>query len=1295
MRSRHRRTNILWAVVIFALTACSGAGSCGGCDMEPLPEGGLPGSQTIEGAAQVRVTPAGFEKVSELVPPVVNELFADGICIPRAAGSFLGASYEACHENDCIDANDNPGCQIDIELNEAGVIAEDEHTLRLGVDFDGEADIPARYGVASCTFELEGEEVFLSADIEVDIDERTGDLRFGLAGIPDIDLDGLDIGGCSFVSGFASLIKDHVAERIVDFFSPYVDDFIQGLLPDPLGIEGVLDVTPLITQFRPQSEVKLELRAEPGGHAHLENDGLNLGLIAGINTDYEPEDRSFHGSTTPSPCVPPIERPDFAAEPYELARLNRGSFELPPAGEFAGENDPDGQDVVMGVSETALHLAGYHAFASGALCLGLDSSALPQLNLGTLGVLVPSLAELGTGTGDDPMLVVIRPQEPIDATVEDGSGDTNVTLHLRDLEIDLYAFLFERWVRAFTLGIDLDLGLGVELTVDDAGAPALLPTLAGLDAQSVSIQIRNPEFVREDPQGLEDVIPALLDLVVPHLSSGLGTFELPRIAGFTLTDLEVGRIETDEDAFLSIAGAFGEPEIIGDLAQSRPALAKLADEFGDEGAPERAETRAEIERVTAPAPAEMQALPSGAAQGGDRAEVVIDVDTHDASGRPLEHSWRIEGGIWRPFSDAAPLVLRDRAFAFQGHYEIEVKARAVGDYRTTDPTPVALPVIIDSVPPIIHPDRARAEGESLIVPATDAVSPSERIERALGPPGADAASTAFDTGALDLDDARDLADSQNQVEVFARDEAGNESSKTLDLDRVGVSARGCHAAAGGGGFGGGAAALLLVLVGLAGWRCRRALFRGGALCAAIVAIGFSSAGCGGSSESCASDGDCEEICEGAQNAMCIEGGCECDALSVGDIGQHSAVAVDALGNAWVSAYNETYGDLMVAEMESAGRVDRERWEFVDGVPDGPVVAEDSPIRDGIADSGPDVGLYTDIATGDDGAVYVSYLDRDQGALKLAVSQDGDWDTHVVDHGEGDGSAAGYELAGMYTALTLDPNGSPGIAYLAVRSEGETDVATEVRFAQATTHAPTSASAWDIHVADRVDLASAEENDDPFPIPDGVGLYLTADRYSDGRPVLAYYDRLQGALKSAEWSTASSGFSDPTVLDDGDGLDVGRYPSIAIDDSDELHVTYVSDTRSELLYWTSIRGEREVVDDGHRIREVDENGVPRFEFHFVGDDSSLVITDRGPVVTYQDATEHALLVAERTDDGEWERRTLAGNEEEFAGGYGFFASSALAGGSLTVSNWVIDQPSRDSWVELHRRQIADLDEPESP
>ena len=115
---------------------------------------------------------------------------------------------------------------------------------------------------------------------------------------------------------------------------------------------------------------------------------------------------------------------------------------------------------------------------------------------------------------------------------------------------------------------------------------------------------------------------------------------------------------------------------------------------------------------------------------------------------------------------------------------------------------------------------------------------------------------------------------------------------------------------------------------------------------------------------------------------------------------------------------------------------------------------------------------------------------------------------------------------------------------------------------------------------------------------------------------------------------------------------------------------------------------EIVDDGYRIVGTTEDGLPKPEFHFVGDDSNMILGGNGPVLIYQDATTHELLYsAWNPTQSLWQRRAIAGDEVDFVGAYGFFASAVTSGDEVVISNWVIDQPHNDNWVEIHRERIV--------
>ncbi|NIS29423.1 MAG: hypothetical protein GWN73_04790, partial [Actinobacteria bacterium] len=77
--------------------------------------------------------------------------------------------------------------------------------------------------------------------------------------------------------------------------------------------------------------------------------------------------------------------------------------------------------------------------------------------------------------------------------------------------------------------------------------------------------------------------------------------------------------------------------------------------------------------------------------------------------------------------------------------------------------------------------------------------------------------------------------------------------------------------------------------------------------------------------------------------------------------------------------------------------------------------------------------------------YVSYYDRDAGALKLAYGTPGSWTVTTVDD-TGD--------SGRYSSLVMNSSGSPVIAYLRItRDEAGGDVISSLQVAVADTGSP--------------------------------------------------------------------------------------------------------------------------------------------------------------------------------------------------------------------------------------------------
>ncbi len=1289
------------ALVVF-LGACD-AGGCGGC-LAPLPDGiTLPTDQTVDGGAQIRITPTGFDKLTSIVPAVLNDTLGDGFCIPDGDVGIGIGDIDWCYTNDGTCA---PGCQADFSVDFINISVNNANQLTVSAQFDVDVDVAIRFdpivfGDVTCNMDATANNIALAADITFGINPTTGELELNLEDIGELDIN-LNLANCGIVDDVLEFVADIIfgalsVDFIRDLLQPLLEDLVQGFLPNPLGLVGMIDGGSLLPGVAPETNANIEARLVPGGYVFLEGNGMSLGIITGINADEDQTTRTAALDSEPALCVPPFAAPDFAAAPHNLSTSIRGNFNLLPAGAFRGSPDPSGTDLVIGASETTLDLLGHHLAASGGMCLGLGSELSDQLNLGTFGLLVPSLAELGDNSA--PMLLVTRPLKPIDFSVGAGTEvDPAINMSISSFEIDFYAFIFDRYTRAFTVTLDVDVGINLEFALDAEGNPAVIPMLVGLESGSIGLAVHNAEFLREPAADLEAVLPTLLDAVLPLLTDGLGPITLPDFAGFTLTNLGLSKVTTAEDDFVAISAELGASTALTRLGEHYPSVATIADSMrGEAGNPVVASAR--LASVTALPPADIRA----GLVSGDKSTLptlVMDVDTHDANGQPLEWAWNINGSIWRPFRTPTSegLVIADRAFVLQGHYTIELMSRVVGDYTTTMLEPIAIPVTIDSAPPRIYHDSVAKEDGIISVKVEDLVTDRDDVEVAFGAPLLFEPTTDWGRPEISEQIARDIAQ-YGSIKVYARDLHGNVTSEEVDFSPVlyfhgsGTDEGGCNCdigSADSGSLAGGIAMLLLTLV-LIGLPRRRAIvsaittaarrkvgFLGTLLGLAVIG---NSAAC-----SCGSDagGDDPLTCDEGQVITCFDEemlDCTCiDEIPYGNIGEFSEIAIAPNGNYFVSAYNKTHGDLMVAEVSSPGRIADESWQFVDGVPDGPVV-EGRMVRGGIDVAGPDVGLYTDITVASSGTVLVSYFDNDGLGLKVATLANDVWGTHEVDSGIVGELETAFEVAGQYSAIAVRPaDERPVIAYfVSIGENGE--ARTELRVARANTALPASPSDWTIEVVETMIVDDAAV--DILTIPKGVGLFVNMTLDANGEPVLVYYDRVNGDLKLA--MADETGALIPTILD-GDLVDVGWYPGVLVDDAGVVHVSYVSASNDDLLYINNSDLTSEIVDDGYRIVGTTDDGLPKPEFHFVGDDSSIVDVQGDLRMVYQNATTHELLVAGRNPAGAWQWQSVAGNEDPFVGGYGFYASAQSNGTNIAMSTYVVDHPNRDAWVEVFNSQI---------
>ncbi len=472
LTARHACRQLVRRSLLFALCLCActdiGLGVPG--TGTPLPPGGLPPAQTLEGGGQIQISAAGFAKVLSIAPAIVADEFSQGVCVGQQS---LGAT-DACYttQGACT-----PGCFFDVDLDPGGfqALVANAQTLRVNIAASSTASVPIDHLIlGGCTLSLSVGTISGSADVGLSIDPATGVLAAEIETINDFNLGDVDFSGCGFVPDLATIVTqvlDSLAgQLIIDALTPALNTVLSSLLPAPLELAAVVDLPALLlTGPAASNGSAVETRIVPGGYVQLANGGLSLGVVTGFNSDADPQTRAVDLVSEPHPCVASLTAPDLSLPPFAVPATSRGTFALPPAGAFLGVPMP-ASDLLVGVSRSALDLAGHHMVASGGMCLTLDADRAAFVRRDVLD----DLLGVPLAAADAELRFVVRPQQAIHFTV--GTG-TDVSPHLtaafNDLQIDVDTVSAGAPTPALSLSADVDLGLQLGTRHDAAppGAP--------------------------------------------------------------------------------------------------------------------------------------------------------------------------------------------------------------------------------------------------------------------------------------------------------------------------------------------------------------------------------------------------------------------------------------------------------------------------------------------------------------------------------------------------------------------------------------------------------------------------------------------------------------------------------------------------------------------------------------------------------------------------------------------------------------------------------------------------------
>ena len=1367
--------HLIGIMVVILIAGCAGGGcssGCSGCGMTPLP-GGFDPNARVENAGSVRLTDSGITFLEQNLGPLAQSLIGGsgggGVItfpVPSSSGSAGGfINYEVCPGGP--DENSTPPkCVAEIGIGNAqlNIDTTTPHNIKitgplpirlqnLPIDLGFLGTATARLTGNGCTTPSTFANIDLDVDISIEVDTNQAHSRYGYSrvkvnalNVNDTQLENsLSFCGGGFSNSVLSALKGVVFGLLYDQLIGTLQGTIEEQLcqqanpelnpPCPLGTndvggvcrygtsdgdecasiilgtDGNLDLSTALASISPGTKGGLDILFAVGGASQRDdNSGYawgDLNPIAGGAT------LGMYGGAEPTPISQCVKFSEMAM-PTGIPipdELQANAVDGWPAG-LAGPH------LGIAVSERFANYALNGIYNSGLLCLGISTETVPQLASGTLSLLANSLRDLGLQREPQQVALVIRPGKPPTATFGNGTDintDPLIRVKLDQASFDFYIWSNDRFIRFMTATFDLDVPVNLAVTPD-----GLLPVLDKIGVANGVVT--NSELLKEDPAVLAEALEGLLGSLGSQFLGGISAIDLAgalESLGLTLTIPEtvegqgspgLRRLAKGSDSYLGIFATLGVGQAMP-VAPSPDSAAKA----------EPIDTTASVVEKKL----DRTGFRLGTVNEENAPVVTLKLSSPADTGVvPVEYSYRVDRGMWKPFSRERTIDVRDEWLRLQGKHTLSVRSRIAGKPETLDETPAEIDVVIDAEPPMITVGAVQ-ENNRVTVDVRDVVGGGgeSRVRYRLDGGAWSPWKPATELGAIDVGESA-------EIDIEAEDAEGNvaEASQALIRGRVPVSTEGCGCSVVGEDRTQGKPMWLvgLALLGVAirfGRRrapkavaakpvpspARRAVAR-----RTIRALsGLVIVGAAGSFAGCSCSGDEQATSSNLPPGYtCVEP--ECITLEPGLIGAYTSAVVSG-STVWVAGYVEadwanenSWGDLVVGTWD--GKI--VDWKAIDGVPAEPVVDplkfNINGFRGGQLDSGEDVGTWTSIAVDAAGNPAVAYYDRTNKALKFAQRAGESWNVITVEKKE-------QSDIGRYAKL-LFVGDKPTIAYLSIEPGQDGAVSSKVRLATGTTATPTDADwtyedvavdaatpcrAYNCKLGDAcvqetgkcqsklttcdpkcssgaacVDIAGEVRCADTFDAakletyPEAAGDYISLARDPGGNLGIAFYDRIRGNLviaakNAGAWQTT---IVDGQAADGADTGDMGIGASLFIDEKGDWHVSYVDGLSEGLRYAQITKGTTvkftALVDDGLTV-----DGTMKFDDgqHLVGDDSSIYVGASGEVhITYQDATAGKLRYAIGTPTGDqitWKVRAI--EQDGFAGA---FSRPIEVDGKLMLVNW---------------------------
>lgn len=1159
-----RGKKFLTVLATLVAGGCAGDG-CGGC-VTPTP-GGFPAESRMENAGQLRLTSHAIDALeSDPAALVASFLGSDEFNLPPVCG---GDDPYVC----CTEGGDQPlppPCgPIRLDLVRQGgdsprlVISPVDGQSRVNVTARARIStvnpLPIEYTGANCDIDVvtdgngDLDEVTIQLDLDLVQDPAAGTTRVEVLST---DFTGLETDDVSISGGVACFLADvflkgYVVDQVTGVVEGLVGDLLVDQLCNPcpggsvdecsafadacedgtcmrggaceqqLGIAGRLAAGAVLGGISSGQAGSMDIYEVAGGYATTNSNGIALGILGGLLPAGAERDR----------CGPPAEPP--------------AAVDIPRSDAFAGNTRPDTgapYGFGFGLHQHEIDQLSWAAYESGFVCANIGTPSVSLLNSDALSLVIRSLPNLLHGR-TSPVYIGLRPQSPPviqigpNTFTDDGSGEMVIDQPLLDIslqqaELDVYVMVDDQYIRIMTIVADVQLPLGMDVDPDGN----LLPVLGDVENALSNLSVVNSEALLETPEELAETLPAIINVALPALGGALGAIELPAIGPLTIQVQPGGITSVEDNAFLAI---YGDVAVASAAARTRP---------------RRVDTSARLAGVTAP--------PGDALAGGARPVIELELGAGQSN---LEHSYRIDGGMWSPYTRARRVSLRRPWLELPGRHRVEVRARELGRPLTADRTPRVLEVPLYAAPGVPASHRPLADapvvqfhgtgnkgcdcragggsgaGLALLIAAVLLGLRRRRADAlvlfllALAGPGCSCGSEEVECNG---------PDGECMEGEVPRGPTGRWNSLDMDGDRL-VAA---------------------------------------AYEESLGDLVFIEVGDDGGQEVQVVDGIPDDI------LPTYQGGYRGGVVEPGpNVGAYTSIKLQ--GGSALIAYHDLDGKRL-----KLARQDGDDWS----------VSEVDVDPFGLAR----VGLYASLAIVEDGRPAIAYqavgVDDGNGGrlaqLRYAVandsspSQNADWVITTIDE------------------RLISCAGLCGDGKACVAMDGEERCAS--------TSTDCSEECGDEAACVSGTCTPVIADPAAYDIPGGVGLFASQILLPDGRPAVIYYDRTAGDLYLAE---LVNGTWELHPIDVGENADTGMWCDALVDGDGTVHVAYQDAVGDRLLYtsWSNgTAGTIEVIDDGVRAGETRTHPVGASATLFIDAGGELA-------VAYQDGATSDAVIARRT------------------------------------------------------------------